>query len=230
MQSIRGRCAAKRVFPVCIMNPVCYRVVSGNRWTFTHRTGLMGSMGTAGMPDFEALGVLAAKAQQGDDATYETLLLELYHYVEIVLRGRLGMVPELEDLVQTCLLAMHRSLPTYHPSRSLRPWVNAVIRYKLADYFRAQARRREFPQTDVVLDLANAGYSDSQGLADQVNVHDLLKQIPSDWAAAVRLTKFDGMSCEEAAGKEGISAAALRKRVSRAYKRLAVMIEKELES
>lgn len=217
-------------FPVCFMNSVCYGAPSDMQRTCIIRTGLLATMGSAGMPDFDTLGALAVKAQQGDDAAYESLLEALYRYVEMVLRIRIGISPELEDLTQTCVLAMHRSLPTYHPSRKLRPWVQAIIRYKLADHFRAQARRREFAHSEAVLEVEGRQPQEDGGLADQVNIHELMKKIPAEWAAAVTLTKFEGLSCEEAAGKEGISAGALRKRVSRAYKRLAVLIEQELES
>ncbi len=230
MKSIRGSGSAMRSFPVCFMNPLCYPTPTNNQRAVPFCTGLMLSMGNAETPDFDALGVLAAKAQQGDDAAYESLLEALYSYVGMVLRARLGMTPELEDLIQTCVLAMHESLPTYHPSRNLRPWVQAIIRYKLADHFRALARRKEFAMSETVLEFENAHQEAKSRSESRVNVYELMKQLPAGWARAVQLTKFEGMSCEEAAGIEGISAGALRKRASRAYKRLADLIEKELES
>lgn len=187
-------------------------------------------METAEQPDFDQLGALARMAQQGDQAAYESLLEQLYTYVRRVLFSRLGNISELDDLTQICLLAMHRALPTYHPSRNLGPWVRAIIRYKIADHFRAQARRREFAQDQEMLDLASAHNDGGTGLVDQVNVHELMKQLPSTWAEAVRLTKFEGFSCEDAAKKQGVSSSALRKRVSRAYRKLADLIEMEIES
>jgi RNA polymerase sigma-70 factor (ECF subfamily) len=190
-------------------------------------------MGNSERPDFEQLGALARQAQQGDGPAYEDLLKQLYTYVAMVLRARLGYIPELDDLTQICLLAMHRALPTYHPTRSFGPWVRAIIRYKVADHFRAQARRREFAQSEEVLELANRAQAVDHGEdagVDQLNIIELLKQLPAPWAAAVRLTKMEGLSCADAAKQQGISEAALRKRVSRGYRKLADLIERERES
>lgn len=190
-------------------------------------------MGTTQTPDFEQLGALARQAQQGNGAAYEDLLEQLYGYVRYILLARLGYSSEVDDLTQTCLLAMHRSLPTYHPSRNLRPWVQAIIRYKLADYFRAQSRCREFAQAEEILEIEHQAHADreqSAGMAEEVNISVLLAKLPGDWAKAVQLTKLEGLSCEEAAKQEGVSAVALRKRVSRAYRKLAALIESERES
>ncbi len=232
MKTLWGRMFIQPSFPVCNMIPVCYCSGFVLKRAVRYRTGMIKFMGTAETLDFETMGTLAAKAQQGDGDAYESLLNGLYPYVEMVLRIRIGFSPELDDLTQICVLAMHRSLPSYHPSRSLKPWVQAIIRYKLADYFRAQARRKEFTQTDEVIELAHhhASADEEDDVADRLNFEALLKQLPAEWATAVQLTKLDGMSCEEAAKKEGVSSGALRKRISRAYKRLAVLVEKELES
>ncbi len=231
MTIARGWTYLDRSFPGCNMHPVCYGAGSCKTWTGTYRTGLIAFMGTAETLDFDILGALARKAQEGDGAAYESLLEQLYSFVRRILIARLGYVSELDDLTQTCLLAIHHALPSYHPSRNIRPWIQAIVRYKIADYFRAQARRREFAQTDEILELAHqAAEHEDHVLADQVNMLELLKQLPGSLAAAVQLTKFDGLSCEAAAKQEGISAAALRKRISRAYKQLASLIEKELES
>lgn len=189
-------------------------------------------MENKGTPDFELLGTLARRAQEGDSASYEILLKQLDTYVQRVLRARLGPVAELDDLAQECLLGMHHSLPSYHPSRSIRPWIRAIIRYKIADHFRAQSRRKEFPLSENMLEMANQpswAAGNSGVLLEEVDVHALLARLPVPFRRAVMLTKFEGLSCEEAALQENVSAAALRKRVSRAYRKLASLVEKELE-
>ncbi len=233
MYKTRGRAVEGRVFPVCISHSMCYPAGSIGLRINTFRTGWIVFMGTDVTPDFDRLGSLARKAQAGDGAAYESLLEQLYTHVRYVLMARLGHFSDLDDLTQICLLAMHRALPSYHPSRNLRPWVNAIIRYKIADYFRDLARQREFAQTEDMLEVANQAQvteAAGSGLSEQVHIHELLKQLPETWAKAVQLTKFDGLSCEAAAEQQGVSAAALRKRISRAYKKLAKLIEQEREA
>lgn len=229
-----GRVSVIRPFHSCQSNPVWYGSHLLERQRGRYRTGSIVFMGNTDTQDFERLGTLAKKAQEGDGASYEVLLEQLYTYVHRVLWARLGHVSELDDLTQICVLAMHNALPTYHPSRRLKPWVNAIIRYKIADHFRAQARCREWPQPEEILEVANRDSNTSGNEADHtgdpLNIIELLGRLPKPLATAVQLTKLDGLSCEEAAQREGIKAGALRKRVSRAYRELARMIEKESES
>lgn len=184
--------------------------------------------------DFELLGTLATRAQAGDTPACETLLEHLYSYVKRILASRLGSFADLDDLTQECLLGMHKSLPSYHPSRSIKPWVQAIIRYKVADHFRTLARRRESALTEDVVDPAthpaNAAMPGGDGLADNMDIRAMVNELPAPLGRAVVLTKFDGLSCEEAARREAVSAAALRKRLSRAYRQLAVTIGRELDT
>lgn len=187
----------------------------------------------AGPTDFDRLATLARQAQQGDAAACEALLQQLYDYVLRVLAARLGRIADLDDLTQECLLGMHRSLPTYHPSRNIRPWIHAIIRYKIADHFRARARRRESPLHDeIVAPLAQAEASghESNGVISRIDLRAIVNSLPEPLSRAVILTKFEGYSTTEAARREGIAETALRKRLSRAYGELAQRIEQQMEA
>ena len=58
------------------------------------------------------------------------------------------------------------------------------------------------------------------------DVGELVAALPEPLRRAVVLTKLRGMSCAAAARQEGVSDAAMRKRVSRAYKKLAKAYKK----
>jgi len=184
--------------------------------------------------DFDQLGHLARQAQAGDIPACESLLGELYAYVRRILASRLGSFADLDDLTQECLLGMHKSLATYHPSRNIRPWIHAIIRYKVADHFRAVARRNETALPDELPDPAQAATAAPHGSVDDpgvhANIHELLRALPAPLNRAVVLTKIDGLSCEDAAQREAVNPATLRKRVSRAYAQLARLLEAKLES
>ena len=128
-------------------------------------------------------------------------------------------------------MAVHKSLPSYHPSRSIGPWVKAIIRYKIVDHFRSQSRRREVPLPEEIPGSEPDAH-DVDGADEEIHRHagsirDMVARLPADLRRAVVLTKFDGLSCSDAAQAVGVSAAALRKRVSRAYRTLARMMERE---
>jgi RNA polymerase sigma-70 factor (ECF subfamily) len=188
----------------------------------------------ANSTDFDQLGNLARLAQAGDSPACESLLGELYGYVRRILASRLGSFADLDDLTQECLLGMHKSLATYHPSRNIRPWIHAIIRYKVADHFRLLARRNETTLPDELPDPSPSATSAAFGSGDnpdvQADIHELLRALPAQLNRAVVLTKIEGLSCEEAAHREAVSPVALRKRVSRGYVQLARMLEAKLES
>jgi RNA polymerase sigma-70 factor, ECF subfamily len=183
--------------------------------------------------DFAELSALAARAQEGDAAVYASLLERLYPLVTAVIRARLGAVVDVDDVTQECLLAVHKSLATYHPSRSLKPWLLAIVRYKVADHFRALGRRSVLVSLNDESTVTNGGAranSACEASTDPgIDVGTLIERLPEPLRHAVALTKLQGLSGEEAARRAGISEAALRKRVSRAYKELARLAERELE-
>jgi RNA polymerase sigma-70 factor (ECF subfamily) len=175
--------------------------------------------------DFVELSALAEQAQAGDAEAYDDLLRRLYRLVGAIVRARLGAVVAVDDVVQECLLAVHKSLSSYRPSRSFRPWIMAIIRYKLTDHFRDLSKRNE--QT---LDERNLPVTDQDPAANAMgdgtreateDVGELVAALPEPLRRAVVLTKLRGLSCTEVARQEGVSDAAMRKRVSRAYKKLA---------
>ena len=184
-----------------------------------------------GTTDFDLLGTLAAEAQRGDRRACEVFLGHLYDYVHRVLSARLGAFADLDDLTQECLVGMHRSLSSYHSSRNIKPWVHAIIRYKVADHFRALARRKEAELTDEVVDsnVRPDGVDSNEALMETVDIRAMVDELPEPLGRAVVLTKFDGLSTEDAARREAVSAAALRKRLSRAYRHLAEAINREKE-
>lgn len=184
-----------------------------------------GSM--ADSTDFDRLGQLARRAQAGDIPACESFLGELYGYVRRILASRLGSIADLDDLTQECLLGMHKSLATYHPSRNIGPWIHAIIRYKVADHFRTLARRNETSLPD---ELPDPAQRDGDHEGTQADIHELLRALPAPLNRAVFLTRIDGLSCEEAAHREAVSPATLRKRVSRGYAQLARLLEAQLES
>ncbi|NQU40757.1 MAG: RNA polymerase sigma factor [Lentisphaerae bacterium] len=183
--------------------------------------------------DFTTLSGLAAQAQKGDTEAYSDLLRQLYPFVLMVVRTKLGAAVDADDVTQECLLAVHKSLATYHPSRRLKPWIRAIIRYKIADYFRKLSRtnEREFVEElhSVTNDDLSANRSKEGQERDEVDLDALLVGLPESLRRPLVLTRLQGLSCSEAALQEGLSEAALRKRVSRAYKWLACEISRQRE-
>ncbi|MEO0334987.1 MAG: RNA polymerase sigma factor [Pseudomonadota bacterium] len=166
------------------------------------------------------------KAQAGDQQAYGQLLNELYPVVSNYLKKRLGALGAEEDFAQECLLAVHNARQTYDPERAFSPWMFTVVKYKSIDLLRKKQRvwKNEVADEDLVTNAAEDTNSSSE--EDKELVRQALSELPDDMRRAVELTKIEGLTTDDAAKKENISAQALRARVSRAYK----LMRKQLES
>lgn len=175
------------------------------------------------MANLSHLRNLAIEAQKGQADAYRQLLERLYPYLTGLIRKKLGGLADAEDLTQECLLAIHRNLHTYNPEKDIQPWIAAIARYKIADYFRAVSKRNEELFEENRIPVTNPP---SEANFD---VGECLTALPEPLRRLIVMTKIEGVSYEDAAKKEGISEVALRKRISRAYVELKKLILEQQE-
>lgn len=179
---------------------------------------------------FEKLEGLFRKAQRGDKVAYAQFLKELYPLVKHKVQQKLGDLVDCDDITQECLIGIHRSIETYDPEKDLKPWVLGVIKHKLADFFRQWGRRNEVDLEKRDLPVTKPDSPTNTKQEDTDKVWPLIDQLPEPQKRALVLTQVSGLSTREAALEEGISEAAFRKRISRAYKQLREVLSKKVEN
>jgi RNA polymerase sigma-70 factor (ECF subfamily) len=173
---------------------------------------------------------LAILSQQGDQEAYRRFLKRLHPYIHGALRRKLGSLVDQEDLTQECLLGIHRNLASYQPDQPIKPWVSAVIRYKLADHFRKQARSKEVTLENYEEKVTKQAASANNEVANSKReASEIFKALPNKYRRALEMTHVQGLSYREAAQQEGISETALRKRISRAFAKVRAEVEKNGE-
>lgn len=176
------------------------------------------------------------QAQQGDRQAYHQFLGAVYPYIKNIIRRKLGsQFVDVDDVTQECLIGLHHSLATYHPSRQLKPWLHAIVRYKIADYFRKNnkiSQHESFDENNLVTNESvsanttiEAGLQTSQQASEQIGT--ILESLPPEQQRAIRLTKLEGLDYSDAAQQEGVSEATLRKRISRAFQAIMRQLERE---
>lgn len=175
--------------------------------------------------DFEsALKPMWLRAQSGDEAAYRQCLGLLAARLRGYLKRRLASTPdEVEDLVQETLLALHLQRGTYDPTLPVSAWVLAIARHKLVDLWRRQGRREQLhePIDDVGEHLLVVDEHDAGAARD---LRGLLQELPAAQQRAIVLTKIEGLSVAEAAGRTGASESAIKVQVHRGLKRLADLV------
>jgi RNA polymerase sigma-70 factor (ECF subfamily) len=152
------------------------------------------------------------------------LLRELTVYLRAYYRRRLAHgAADVEDLVQETLIAVHSRRSSYDRSQPFTAWAYAMARYKLIDYLRKRRVRAAAP-IDEAEDLFTADESER---ADATrDVEQLLADLPASQREAIRLTRIEGLSINEAAHRTGQSAAATKVGIHRGLKRLRLLLKR----
>jgi RNA polymerase sigma-70 factor, ECF subfamily len=157
----------------------------------------------------------------GDARAYRELLRELAVHLRAYYRRRLiDGGSDAEDLVQETLIAVNARRASYDPTQPFTPWAYAMARYKLVDHLR-RARVRAAEPIDEHEDLFATDEHEQAAAAHDVDV--LLAPLPPRQRDAIRLTRIEGMSIEEAAQRTGQSAAAIKVGIHRGLKRLRAL-------
>ncbi|KJK07514.1 MULTISPECIES: sigma-70 family RNA polymerase sigma factor [Pseudomonas] len=171
-----------------------------------------------------ALQGLLLSGLEGNADAYRQFLQQLSGHLRNFLRKRLyAHADDLEDLLQEVLLAVHNARQTYQRDQPLTAWVQAIARYKLADYWRGQSRREVLNDS---LDDADALFAQEQlePAHAQRDLGKLLQQLPDKQRLPIMHVKLQGLSVEETAQLTGLSGSAVKVGIHRGLKAIAAMI------
>lgn len=165
---------------------------------------------------------LMLRGLQGDAVAHGQLLTQLALLLRRFYQRRLTRdYPEVEDLVQETLLAVHTRRATWDENQAFTAWAYAVARYKLIDHLRRQ-RLRVTVNIDDCDELFGAEPTEAEDASRDVN--DLLAELPAAQRTAIELTRIEGLSVEEAAARSGQSVSGIKVGVHRGLKKLSALL------
>lgn len=166
-----------------------------------------------------------ARAQTGDQTTYQQLLTELSNVIQRYLVSRFGQQNFIEDCVQEALLAIHNARHTYQPDRPFRPWMFAIVRNKSIDMLRKNRSYDNALDSKAQADALDAEPSYNQALETAITQGRLINALAPPFKQAIVLTKLIGFTNAEAAAKLSISEMAVKVRVHRGIAKLKSLLE-----
>ena len=171
-------------------------------------------------PEAKPLDALLRAANRGDERAYAEFLRAVTPLVRGVARARgPGLAPDvIEDIVQETLLAIHQKRHTWREDAPVRPWLYAIVRYKVIDAFRARGRRVTLPIEDFAQVLPAEAGPDPTLLGDAERV---ISRLDPRSARIVRAIGLDGATVAETSADLAMSETAVRVALHRALKRLA---------
>lgn len=165
---------------------------------------------------------LMLEGMRGDARSYNALLravspLLMSFYGRRMHHGE----ADVEDLTQETLLAIHTRRVSYDEGRPFTPWLFAIARHKLIDYFR---RRRVSSNIDDLSNILRVEGFD-EAIDARLDIERLLESLPRKQAKAIRHTRLKGLSVIEAASMMGIGESDVKVSVHRGLKRLVGQLE-----
>lgn len=164
-------------------------------------------------PDEAALHALMCRGLEGDAKAHAALLSAAAILLRSYINRRLGgAASHTEDLVQETLISIHTRRATWDRQRPLLPWLYAIARYRMIDFFRAMGIRKTVPLDGI----------EEPGIVPEAYASDaardlshLLSALPARQRELIRLIKIEGLSVEEAASRMGMSGTAAKVSVHR---------------
>jgi RNA polymerase sigma-70 factor (ECF subfamily) len=138
-----------------------------------------------------------------------------------------GHREDAEDIAQEVFLKMYRAADRIDVDRDPRPWVTTITYNACRDAGRRKAARPEVATDTATIDARTAHGTPEDELLQQERerwIEKALLQIDHQSRAIVILHDYCGLSHDEIATTMGTSHAGVRKRYSRALKRMAEII------
>lgn len=165
-------------------------------------------------------------AQAGDADAYRALLTAIQPKVRAIVFSRIKADASAEDVVQNALLSIHRGRATYRSERPFGPWMRAIVRNAVTDYFRDRKRRGDreipLPVEDWAKDVSGP---DPAKVPLAPELQDALAGLPVKQREAVTLIQVEGLSVAEAALRAKVSVGAIKVRAHRGYRALRKKLE-----
>lgn len=178
--------------------------------------------------EIPSLDDLLRAANRGDPRAYATFLRRITPIIRGIARSRAGgLGPDIcEDIVQETLLAVHMKRQTWREDLPLRPWLHAILRYKVIDAFRARGRRIHLPIEDFADILPAEAVPDP---TDRADADRMLARLDPRSARILRAIGMEGASIAETGAALSMSEPAVRVALHRGLKKLASLRRKMIE-
>jgi RNA polymerase sigma-70 factor (ECF subfamily) len=162
------------------------------------------------------------RAQNGDAVARERLLAALTPVLRAFFASRIGMRPEVDDLVQNALLRVHRGLAELERADRLKAFAMKAALYELQDHYRGRYSVREalYDPDRPPADVAAPG-AEHAGLG--MDLEKALGTLTPHARRIIELREF-GYAYVEIAETLGTTEAAVKMQVKRAFERLRTVL------
>ena len=157
-----------------------------------------------------------ARAQAGDAAARDRLLVAVTPPLRAFFRSRIGGAPEADDLVQNALIRVHRGLESLQRTDRFKAFAMKAALFELQDFYRGRYTSREALFNP---DLPTPGSVGPEDVGLRVDLERALEAL-SEHARAILEMRELGYPYTEIAAALDTTEAAVKMQVKRAFAKL----------
>lgn len=175
------------------------------------------------------------RAQRGDAAAFEALMMPLEGMVWRVCYHYTGQAQDAQDCAQEAMLKAWRSLPGYRGENRFESWLYRICVSCCLDYLRAR-RRRPTVSAD---ELAEAGFDPADPAPppeetvlageEKAALRGAIDALPEEMRTVLILYALEGRRYEEIAEITGSAVGTVKSRLNRAREKISAQLSKRRE-
>lgn len=178
--------------------------------------------------------LLVSKAQSGDTASFEKLVLENQTKVYNLALRMVGNAEDAFDMSQEAFIKAYNSLALFRGDSRFSVWLYRLTTNVCLDFLRAENRRSHGSLTyggeeedEKELEIPDERFSPetiAEKNALRQAVREGLMSLPKEYRAILLLREIDGLSYEEIASALSLEEGTVKSRIFRARKRLCAIL------
>jgi len=161
---------------------------------------------------------LVARAQQGEPAAFEQLIIEHSPRVYRLLVRMLGSASDAEDVAQETFIKAWRALPRFRGEAQFSTWLFRIAVNEANRRLAREARRYALPIDDATLqipDLSKGPAARAESAELEAFIALCVSELPPEYRVAVVLRDVEGLTNEEAAEALGLELTNFKSRLHR---------------
>jgi RNA polymerase sigma-70 factor (ECF subfamily) len=171
---------------------------------------------------------IAAALRRGEAPALDALHAEYGRTVFAYLARTIGDHASAEDVHQQVFTELWERRDGFDPARGrLFTWVMTIARSRAIDHLRKRVPEPRDTSRDPVASETGDHAGPIERLVERWRVAYLLRRIPADEAAILRLRFYDDLTQREIAERTGVPLGTVKMRMIQALERLRTLIEQE---
>ncbi len=160
----------------------------------------------------ESPGILLARAREGDNQSFDEIMVLYQRRVFCTALRILGHVEDAQDAAQEVFLRLYKYIDRFDQERPMLPWLYRVTVNVCHDIARKRIRTESL--SDAFAEVIPVTPAD--GIAERQWIAEGLRSLPEKERAAIVLRDIEGLSTGEVAQILGSSETTVRSQISRA--------------